>query len=102
MDGERAICATSFCAHLLFPEPPDADKPSTGKQDGGEGLRSARAIRKDKQTAVKVDGKMIARRPDKQYPCDACPTAYGSASGLQVRVDFLSLVPLSNVSIVAL
>ncbi len=101
MDGERAICATSLCAHLLFPDPPDADNPSTGNQDGSE-LRSARAIRKDKQTAVKVDGRMIARGADKRYPCDSCPTAYGSASGLQVRVDFLSLVPLSNVSIVAL
>ncbi len=45
------------------------------------GLRRRARIRKDKQTAVKVDGKMIARRPDKQYPCDACPTAYGISIG---------------------
>ena len=101
MDGEQAIHATSLCSHLSSPDPPDADNPSTGKE-GVSDSRSARAIRKDKQTAVKVGGKLIDRRADGRYPCSSCSLTYGSASGLQVNLGFLSMVSFSYVSIVTL
>ena len=84
MEGQRLVFWQNSFNSPGISDPPGDQTRRKGKKDK-DGVRSARAMRKDNQQTVKIGDLEIPRGPDNKFGCGMCLKRYPHPYSLKVR-----------------